>query len=165
MGTVGEKLHAARERSGRTLREMSDVTKIRSDHLEALEAGRYDVFSAPVYIRGFVRNYASALKLNVAETLAQLDLELGKTERFREHPPLGDQSKGVLDFVMLRLSKINWAVALPLLLLALILLIAVFSYRIYKHAQNADPLKELGPGLYQDRSGGETLPLPGITNR
>jgi cytoskeleton protein RodZ len=165
MGTVGETLRAARERSKRTLREMSDQTKIRSDHLDALESGNYEVFSAPVYIRGFVRSYAAALRLNVAEILGQLDEELGQTQRFKEHPRLGTESKGIVDVLMLQLSKINWSVALPLLLLALILLIAVFSYRIYKHALSNDPLKELGPGLYQSRSSGETLPIPVSTNK
>jgi cytoskeleton protein RodZ len=165
MGTVGEKLRQARESSGRTIREMSDVTKIRSDHLEALEAGDYQGFSAPVYIRGFVRSYAGALKLNVAETLLELDNELVQNPRFKEHPRLSQESKGMLDFLMLQLSKINWTVALPLLLLALLLLVAVIGYRAYKHSQSNDPLKNLGPGLYQGPSAGETLPLPGSTNR
>ena len=103
MGTVGEKLRQARESSGRTIREMSDVTKIRSDHLEALEGGEYKAFSAPVYIRGFVRSYAGALKLNVAETLLELDQELVQTPRFKEHPRLSQESKGVVDFLMLQL--------------------------------------------------------------
>jgi cytoskeletal protein RodZ len=164
MGTVGEKLRQAREQSKRTLREMSDQTKIRADHLEALEEGRYEVFSAPVYIRGFVRSYAGALKMNVAETLSALDDELGQTEKFSEHPRLTDEKKGVVDFLMLQLSKVNWTVALPLLLLALILLVAVFSYRIYTHSKTVDPLKDLGPGLYKGKETGETLPVPGTTN-
>src|SRR5688500_2020033 len=106
MGTVGEKLRDAREGSKRTLREMSDLTKIRADHLEALEEGRYEVFSAPVYIRGFVRSYAGALKLNVAEVLSALDDELGQTEKFSEHPRLTAEKKGAVDFVMLQLSKV-----------------------------------------------------------
>lgn len=164
MGTLGDKLRDAREKSNRTLRDLSDQTKIRSDHLEALEEGHYEVFSAPVYIRGFVRSYAQALRLNVAEILSDLDDELGQTERFKEHPRLTDEKKGVLDFVMLQLSKINWTVALPLLLLALILLVAVFSYRIYTNTKNADPLKDLGPGMYQPPTAGETLPIPTSTN-
>jgi cytoskeletal protein RodZ len=165
MGTVGEKLRQAREGAGRTIREMSDVTKIRSDHLEALEAGEYHAFSAPVYIRGFVRSYAGALKLNVSETLVELDEELQQSPRFKEHPRLSQESKGPLDFLMLQLSKINWRVALPLLLLALILLIGILSYRGYKRAQSNDPLNNLGPGLYQGLPSGETLPVPGATNR
>src|SRR3569833_27251 len=148
MGTVGETLRILLERSKRGIRDMSDQTKIRSDHLEALENGDYNVFSAPVYIRGFVRSYAGALKLNVAEVLAMLDEELAQTQRFKEHPRLSDESRGFVDVLMLQLSKINWTVALPLILLALILLIAVFSYRIYKHAQNSKPQKKHRPGLY-----------------
>lgn len=164
MGTLGDKLRDARESSNRTIRDLSEQTKIRSDHLEALEEGHYEVFSAPVYIRGFVRSYAQALKLNVAEILSDLDDELGQTERFKEHPRLTDEKKGVLDFVMLQLSKINWTVALPLLLLALMLLIAVFGYRIYTHSRTNDPLKDLGPGMYQPPAAGDTLPIPGSTN-
>jgi cytoskeletal protein RodZ len=160
MGTLGDKLRDAREGSNRTIKDLSEQTKIRTDHLEALEEGHYEVFSAPVYIRGFVRSYASALKMNVAEVLAELDEELGQTERFKEHPRLTDEKKGVLDFVMLQLSKINWTVALPLLLLALILLVAVFGYRIYTHSRTSDPLKDLGPGIYQPSTGGDTLPVP-----
>ena len=164
MGKVGDKLREARESSHRTIRDLSEQTKIRSDHLEALEEGQYEVFSAPVYIRGFVRSYAGALKINVAEVLSDLDDELGQTERFKEHPRLTDEKKGILDFLMLQLSKINWTVALPLLLLALILLVAVFGYRIYTHARSNDPLKDLGPGIYQPAPAGETLPVPTGTN-
>lgn len=164
MGTLGDKLREARETTNRTLRDMSEQTKIRSDHLEALEEGRYEVFSAPVYIRGFVRSYANALKLNVAEILSDLDDELGQTERFKEHPRLTDEKKGILDFLMLQLSKINWMVALPIVILALILLVAVFSYRIYTNSRTNDPLKDLGPGMYQPPSSGETLPIPASTN-
>jgi cytoskeletal protein RodZ len=165
MPTVGEKLRQARESSGRTIREMSEVTKIRSDHLEALENSEYKAFSAPVYIRGFVRSYAGALKLNVAEMLLELDQELQQSPKFKEPPRLGGESKGALDRVMLLLSKINWTVALPLLLLALFLLIGVIAYRGYKHAQTNDPLKNLSPGLYQGAAPGETLPVPVNTNR
>jgi cytoskeletal protein RodZ len=165
MGKVGEKLRAAREYAKRTPREMSDVTKIRTDHLEALEEGRYDVFSAPVYIRGFVRSYAGALKLNVSEILIELEEELNQTERFKEPPRLTKGSGGVLDYIMLKLSRTNWSVALPIILLILILFIAVFGYRLYRESKSDDPLKDLGPGLYQPAAGGEVLPLPAVTNR
>ena len=165
MATVGEKLRQTRESSGRTIREMSDVTKIRSDHLEALENGEYKAFSAPVYIRGFVRSYAGALKLNVAETLVELDQELLQSPKFKEPPRLSQESKGALDVLTRWLSKINWRVALPLLLLALFLLIGVIAYRSYKHSQVADPFQNLGSGLYQGIPEGETLPVPVSTNR
>ena len=46
MGTVGEKLRQARERESLSIRDASDRTKIRTDHIEALEAGNYAVRSS-----------------------------------------------------------------------------------------------------------------------
>lgn len=157
--TVGEKLREARERASLSVHDVSETTKIRTDHIAALEEGNFDVFSAPVYIRGFVRSYAGMLKLNVAETLAELDQELGRTERFKEHPKL-TPNQGILDKIMLHLSKIKWSVALPLIVLAVILFLSVFGYRWYRERKTQDPLKDLGPGLYQPDNSGEVIPLP-----
>ncbi|MDB6124653.1 MAG: transcriptional regulator, family, partial [Pedosphaera sp.] len=106
MPTVAEQLHLAREGQKLSVNQVAEVTKIRTDHIRALEEGNFNVFSAPVYIRGFVRTYAVLLKLNVAEVMSALESELGKTDKFREPPPLTDQQKGALDFVTLQLSKV-----------------------------------------------------------
>src|SRR4051794_13172396 len=108
MSTVAEKLRQAREAKNLTVHQLAEITKIRTDHIRALEEGNFNVFSAPVYIRGFVRTCATLLKLDVGQTMAALDAELGQTEKFAEPPPLMDQPKGVLDFVMLQLSKVDW---------------------------------------------------------
>lgn len=157
--TAGERLREARERSGQSIHDVSEKTKIRTDHISALEEGNFEVFSAPVYIRGFVRNYAGVLKLNVPEILALLDQELAETERFKEHPRL-TPNQGLLDQIMLQLSKIKWSVALPVILLGLILFTAIFSYRLYRERKTRDPLRDLGPGLYQPQTTGEFMPLP-----
>ena len=165
MPTVAEQLRQAREKTGRDINQVSEITKIKTDHLRALEEGNYDVFSAPVYVRGFVRTYANLLKLNTAELLVQLDEELGNTSRFKEHPRFNPPSKSFLDFCMLQLSKVNWIVALPLILAAVILLGAVFGYRYWKEQQSIDPLKGLGPGLYEsgtNRQSGEKLRVPQV---
>src|SRR6185503_17629967 len=107
MPTVAEQLRTAREAKKLTVHEVADTTKIRTDHIRALEAGDFDVFTAPVYIRGFVRCYATLLKLDVPAVMSSLDAELGQTEKFSEPPPLSNQQRGVLDFIMLQLSKLN----------------------------------------------------------
>lgn len=165
MATVGEQLRQAREKANLSIADVAEQTKIRKDHVEALEAGNFNVFAAPVYIRGFVRSFGLLVKLDVKSLLADLDRELGETEKFAEHPRLTGQSKGIIDFLMLQLSKINWKVALPLLGTALILFVSLLIYRSYKEKQERDPLEKLGPGLYQGRNAGETLPLPASTNR
>src|ERR1700735_668504 len=80
MSTVAEQLHLAREAQSLTVNQVAEVTKIRGDHIRALEEGNFNVFSAPVYIRGFVRTYAGLLKLDVPAIMSALEIELGGTE-------------------------------------------------------------------------------------
>ena len=63
MPTVAEQLRAAREAKNLSVNEVAEITKIRTDHIRALEEGNFDIFVAPVYIRGFARTYATLLKL------------------------------------------------------------------------------------------------------
>ena len=162
MPTVAEQLRAAREAHGLTVYQVAEITKIRTDHIRALEEGNYNIFAAPVYIRGFVRTCSGVLKLDLPEVMAALDEELGQTEKFHEPPPLGDEPRGFVDILMLQLSKVNWRVALPSLGVALLLLVAVLGYRAWRNHQSKDPLADLGPGLYQPKhkQPGDTLALP-----
>ena len=162
MPTVAEHPRPAREARKLTVHEIAETTKIRGDHLRALEEGNFNMFTAPVYIRGFVRCYATLLKLDVPAVMATLDAELGQTEKFAEPPPLSNERRGVLDFVMLQLSKLNWqkgAVVLGGALIIILLLLFVWAWRKHKAA---DPLSGLPPAVYQPakRQSGETLPLP-----
>jgi cytoskeletal protein RodZ len=162
MPTVAEQLRTAREARNLTVHEVAETTKIRTDHIRALESGDYDVFTAPVYIRGFVRTYSTLLKLDVPQIMAALDGELGRTEKFSEPPPLSSEPRGALDFVMLQLSRVNWQKGLVVIIggvLMLILLVFIWAWR--KH-RTRDPLSDLPPAIYQTppQQSGETLPLP-----
>ena len=66
---VGETLQAARERKGVDLYRAERDTKIRLRYLSALEDGDYDELPAPVYVKGFLRNYAIYLGLDPEEVL------------------------------------------------------------------------------------------------
>ena len=48
MSTVAEQLRQAREARNLTVQQVAEITKIRTDHVRAVEEGNYDVFSAPV---------------------------------------------------------------------------------------------------------------------
>ena len=162
MLTVGEQLRAAREAQGLTVYQVAEITKIKTDHVRALEAGNFDGFAAPVYIRGFVRTYATLLKLDVPALIATLDEELGQTENFHEPPAFGEEPRRFVDVVMLQLSKVHWRVALPSLGGALVLLALILGYRIWVGRQSKDPLSNLGSGLYQpsQKQSADKLPLP-----
>ena len=161
MPTVAEQLRAAREAQGLTVYQVADVTKIKTDHVRALDEGDFDVFSAPVFLRGFVRTYANSLKLDVPSIMAALDQELSGTEKFSEPPPLTNERRGLLDWFTFVLSRINWGVALPLLLLGIVILGGVFGYRAWRTHQSEDPLSDLGSGMNQEETvPGKTLPIP-----
>jgi cytoskeletal protein RodZ len=158
MPTVGEQLRAAREKQKLEIHQVADWTKIRGDHIRALEEGNYSVFSAPVYIRGFVRTYASLLKLDSAQILQQLGAELADSGQ--QEPALSQPAHGVLDDAMFQFSKFVRRLALPLVGALLVVALAVASYFVWLRYQHKDPLQGLGPGLYKAPPAGETLPLP-----
>jgi cytoskeletal protein RodZ len=161
MPTVAEQLRAAREAKNLTVHQVAEITKIRTDHIRALEEGDFDVFVAPVYIRGFTRTYATLLKLDVPQLIKALELELGKTEKFAEPPRLSDNKKGALDFVMLQFSKVNLrrgGIVLGVVVVAAIVYFVVLAAR---KNNTADPSKVLPPARYQSptRNSDNTLPV------
>jgi cytoskeletal protein RodZ len=164
MSTVSEQLRQAREAKNLTMQQVVKITKIRTDHLRALEEGNFDVFSAPVYIRGFVRSYATLLKLDVPQIMAALEAEMAATTKFAEPPPLAEHPHSVVDFLTLQLSKVDWRKGL-IGLGAVIALVAVISVVIAMRHHN--PLKGLKPAVYRPahEASGDTLPLPAPTPR
>jgi cytoskeletal protein RodZ len=159
MPTVGEQLRVAREAQKISLHEVVDVTKIRADHLRALEEGDYSVFSAPVYIRGFVRSYATLLKLDTAQVLEELGHELADCGQV--DPSLAPSSRSMLDLAMFHLSKFSLRLVWQAVGIAAVLLVIVGCYFLWSHNRNQDPTIGLGDGLYQaPANSGDTLPLP-----
>ena len=158
MPTVGEQLRAARGKQNLEIHQVADWTKIRSDHIRALEEGNYSVFSAPVYIRGFVRAYATLLKLDAPQILEQLSQELADSGQ--KEPTLSQPAGGVLDNAMFQFSNFVRRLALPAVGTLLVLAAVVVSYFVWLHYQHKDPLEGLGPGLHQAPPASETLPLP-----
>ena len=161
MPTVAEKLRAAREAQNLTINVLAEKTKIRTDHLRAIEEGNYAVFSAPIYLRGTVKNYAVALKLDSGQILADLEGELRHTTRLTERPSLSEPArKNLLDKITLLLAKLNWKVGVVLVaVLGLFLAGSLVAWVIRHHKAN-DPLASLPPAVYQAGNAGDTLPLP-----
>jgi flagellar biosynthesis protein FlhG len=65
---TGESLRAFREGRGIRLREIADSTKITLRYLEYIEADRFSALPAPVYLRGFLQEYARAVGLDPRRT-------------------------------------------------------------------------------------------------
>jgi len=164
MPTVAEQLRAAREARNLSINQVAEITKIRTDHIRALEEGNFDIFVAPVYIRGFTRTYATLLKLDVPAVIKALEVELGKTERFSEPPPLTDTDKSVVNFMTLQLSKWNLHRRELLIAGAILIAIIVTISAVRRHRKPATT-PNLPPARVQStqQNSGTTLPLPNST--
>jgi cytoskeleton protein RodZ len=64
MQTIGERLEEARKRKGISIREAAEATKIRGDYLHKYENNQFDIKLPEIYVRGFLRTYATYLKLS-----------------------------------------------------------------------------------------------------
>jgi len=164
MSAVGETLRKNREARGLTVEQVSEVTKMRTDHVRALEDGNYDVFPAKVYVRGFVRSYANFLGIEFEEISPALEEELGAIKRFREPPSLSRHEKNWIDTLMLGLSRVNWRILLPVFGVLLAGVLAVSIYQAWRRHKNQDPLSTLGPGYYTPPADASAVYLPIPTN-
>jgi cytoskeletal protein RodZ len=161
MSTVAEQLRAAREAQKLSVQQVADATKIRTDHINALEQGDFGVFPAPIYIRGSVKNYATRLKLDVPQIMATLDAELGRTEKFSEPPPLTEETKTTVDHLMFWLAKVNLKMVLAAaVVLGIIVLVLLANAILRHHGKSKNATGNLPPAVYQPANNGDTLPLP-----
>ncbi|MFZ1988279.1 MAG: RodZ domain-containing protein [Alphaproteobacteria bacterium] len=73
--SLGAELRAARVKAGADIKDVSRFTKIKPEYLEALEEGRIEALPGRTYAIGFLRSYASFLKLDSAALVARLKAE------------------------------------------------------------------------------------------
>jgi len=64
MQNIGERLEEARKSKGISIREAAEATKVRGDYLHKFESNQFDINLPDMYVRGFLRNYATYLGLS-----------------------------------------------------------------------------------------------------
>lgn len=74
---IGDTLRQTREAYGYTLPEVETQTKIRAKFLEALEQGDLSPLPSAAHAKGFLRNYAQFLRLDVNAVIAQFSEATG----------------------------------------------------------------------------------------
>lgn len=167
MPTVPEQLLNARQAAGLSLQQVVEATKLKAEQIQALEEGRYTTFPAPVYIRGSIRTYARLLKMDVPKLMQQLDGEFSKSRELSDPPPLTPPATGIIDWLMLQLSKLDWRILAGLAGILIVVGGVWILTRPGSPNKKADPLSNLGPGLYAPKPtvrSGTTLPLTPSTN-
>jgi cytoskeletal protein RodZ len=68
---LGELLKEKRRELNLTLKEVENVTSIRTGYLEAIEEGRIDQFVSGIYAQGFMKQYASYLGFDVDDLVRE----------------------------------------------------------------------------------------------
>lgn len=159
MSLVAQQLRAAREAQNLSLEQVANLTKMRADHILAVEEGRFETFSATIYVRGSVKNLAGIYKMDQPSLLAQLDAELNNSEKFSEPPPLVESKKTIVDFFMLLFAKLNWKVGFVGLGIIVGAVVLSLVFWAWYHQKTTDPLRNLPPA-YSSGAAGNTLPLP-----
>ncbi len=86
LASFGEELRREREIRGISLKEIADATKVSKRFLEALERNDHRTLPAPVFTRGFVREYARYVGLNVEEIVNRYNFAAASDDRI-EKPP------------------------------------------------------------------------------
>jgi hypothetical protein len=86
LGSFGEELRREREIRGISLKEIADATKISKRFLDALERNDHRTLPAPVFTRGFVREYSRYVGLNAEEMVNRYNFAAANDDRI-EKPP------------------------------------------------------------------------------
>ncbi len=75
--SVGKFLQQERERKNLTLEAVSQVTRISAKTLEAIESDDFLSLPAPIFIRSFLKTYASFIGLNPDKAIALYETQTG----------------------------------------------------------------------------------------
>src|SRR5438105_14938488 len=84
LASFGEELRREREIRGISLKEIADSTKISKRFLEAIERNDHKTLPAPVFTRGFVREYSRYLGLNSDEIVNRYNFAAAGYDRIEK---------------------------------------------------------------------------------
>ena len=137
MSELGERLRAAREEKELSLEQVAGETRIPLNYVEALETEAFDVFTSDLHARGFLRNYAAYLGLDLADILALY-------ERLRGNPG-GKRSAAVAPRPVAEQASRSMLGVDVLLGLVVIALLALAGFSVYQRQNVAVVTPTAGP--------------------
>src|SRR3954453_23130497 len=88
LASFGDELRREREIRGISLKEIADSTKISKRFLEAIERNDHRTLPAPVFTRGFVREYARYLGLSSEDMVNRYNYAAAGDDRIEKSPHL-----------------------------------------------------------------------------
>ena len=157
---VGETLRAAREARGLTIQEAAQQLRLMNRQVAAMEAEDFASLGQPVFARGFLRNYARMLGLDVAAILRAMGGAQPEPVEVSATPPLVLPGKWFTS---------GWLIAgMMLLLLFTVLPIGLYAWLSSDAEEVTRPITRGVPATAPvtsppDSSAGES-PNPAIAN-
>lgn len=76
---IGARLSSARVAQGLAIEDVSAELRIAAEALTALEEERFEALGAPVFAKGYLKQYGALLGLDVAELVADYERTSGRT--------------------------------------------------------------------------------------
>lgn len=89
---VGYTLRQERERQNLSIEDIEQGTSIRALYIEAIENGEYDKLPGKVYTKGFIKNYAQFLELDVNAIVKEFAADMKELEAV-ETPPVEEETE------------------------------------------------------------------------
>ncbi|MEM8798981.1 MAG: helix-turn-helix domain-containing protein, partial [Pseudomonadota bacterium] len=83
---IGERLRQARQSLGLSKSDVASRLKLMNSYVEAIEAGTVEDLPAATFARGFVRSYASLVKIDEDAAVADFNLLIGKHGQMASQP-------------------------------------------------------------------------------
>ncbi len=124
--TLGEQMKKLRDERRLSLGEISKSTRVQVKYLEYLEEGNYAKLPAQVYVKGFLRNYASFMGISGQSLLRQYERE----QKIQQHIRREDTEKKEMAPI-----KFSSFVVTPKMIIISASIIFVFSGFIYLYRQ------------------------------
>ena len=167
LATFGEELKREREIRGISLKEIADETKISKRFLEALERNDHKTLPAPVFTRGFVRQYARYLGLNTEDIVNRYNYAAAGDDRIEKSAhldrlvqpvtaePQPPPRKGIPPVY----ARVDRNIYITIAIVIALALVGWWAFR-YKQQRNAAEQAESRPVVVASTSAAAPKPQP-----
>ncbi len=153
-GSFGAWLRQQREARNVSLREIADASKISLRYLEALELDRFESLPAPVFARGFLREYARVVGLNPDEVVNLFLIAAGNQVDAVRARDAGRPARSSAR-ASAAPSPVGYGLLLALAVVAFLGVAAYLSYYAEKHRAASGPENRLvAPSVAMPAAGG-----------
>src|SRR5579863_1335021 len=110
MSGIGQRLIDAREARGLTAADVAKKLCIRTMFVDALEHEDWQAIGDPIYARGFLKNYARLVGLDVDGLAAQANAEIAGSDARPAVSAFVPMDRGVIDSRENRANVLAWVV-------------------------------------------------------